>query len=139
MHTHLDLPFFGTFCSDDFYTGQKAAAFGGTTSHIDFVIQPIGGSLQDGLIEWQKKAEGKTVIDYGFHMAVTDLRPEVMEEIPATTGGLYFDGSGSPKLTILREAIDEANERAIDAVFSISPGKQAVFLFHEGWAWICQK
>ena len=82
MHTHLDLPFFGTFCSDDFFTGQKAAAFGGTTSHIDFVIQPIGGSLQDGLEEWRKKAEGKTVIDYGFHMAVTDLRPEVMEEIP---------------------------------------------------------
>jgi len=83
MHTHLDLPFFGTFCSDDFYTGQKAAAFGGTTSHIDFVIQPVGGSLHDGLIEWKKKADGKTVIDYGFHMAVTDLRPDVMSEIPS--------------------------------------------------------
>lgn len=83
MHTHLDLPFFGTFCSDDFFTGQKAAAFGGTTAHIDFVIQPIGGSLHDGLEEWRKKAEGKTVIDYGFHMAVTDLRSEVMEEFPS--------------------------------------------------------
>jgi dihydropyrimidinase len=83
MHTHLDLPFFGTFCSDDFFTGQKAAAFGGTTSHIDFVIQPVGGTLHEGLKEWRRKAEGKTVIDYGFHMAVTDLRPDVMEEIPS--------------------------------------------------------
>jgi dihydropyrimidinase len=83
MHTHLDLPFFGTFCSDDFFTGQKAAAFGGTTTHIDFAIQPVGGTLHEGLEEWHKKASGKTVIDYGFHLAVTDLRPEVMEEIPS--------------------------------------------------------
>jgi dihydropyrimidinase len=81
-HTHLDLPFFGTYCSDDFFTGQKAAAFGGTTTHIDFVIQPIGGTLHEGLEEWKKKAEGKITIDYGFHMAVTDLREDVMEEIP---------------------------------------------------------
>jgi len=94
MHTHLDLPFFGTFCSDDFFTGQKAAAFGGTTAHIDFVIQPVGGSLHQGLEEWQKKAHGKTVIDYGFHMAVTDLRPEVMEEIPS----LINEGITSLKL-----------------------------------------
>lgn len=82
-HTHLDLPFFGTFCSDDFFTGQRAAAFGGTTTHIDFVIQPIGGSLREGLDEWKKKADGKITIDYGFHMAVTDLRDDVMEEIPS--------------------------------------------------------
>jgi dihydropyrimidinase len=81
-HTHLDLPFFGTFCSDDFFTGQRAAAFGGTTTHIDFVIQPIGGSLHEGLDEWKKKADGKITIDYGFHMAVTDLRDDVMKEIP---------------------------------------------------------
>jgi dihydropyrimidinase len=81
-HTHLDLPFFGTFCSDDFFTGQMAAAFGGTTTHIDFVIQPIGGTLHEGLDEWKEKAQGKITIDYGFHMAVTDLRDDVMEEIP---------------------------------------------------------
>src|SRR5512139_3048180 len=63
-HTHLDLPFFGTFCSDDFFTGQRAAAFGGTTTHIDFVIQPTGGTLHDGLEEWKKKADGKITIDY---------------------------------------------------------------------------
>ena len=82
VHTHLDLPFGGTISNDDFETGHIAAAFGGTTSHIDFIIQPIGGSLADGLKVWRKKAE-KAHIDYGFHMAVTDLRDEVMDEIPS--------------------------------------------------------
>jgi dihydropyrimidinase len=93
-HTHLDLPFFGTFCSDDFFTGQKAAAFGGTTTHIDFVIQPIGGSLHEGLEEWRGKAKDKTCIDYSFHMAVTDLRKDVMAEIPT----LLEEGITSLKL-----------------------------------------
>jgi dihydropyrimidinase len=94
VHTHLDLPFFGTRCSDDFFTGHKAAAFGGTTSHIDFVIQPIGGSLADGLKDWRGKADGKASIDYGFHMAITDLRDDVMEEIPS----MLDDGITSLKL-----------------------------------------
>lgn len=55
VHTHLDLPFGGTYSNDDFETGHRAAAFGGTTMHIDFVIQPKGGSLHDGLATWRKK------------------------------------------------------------------------------------
>jgi dihydropyrimidinase len=106
MHTHLDLPFFGTFCSDDFFTGQKAAAFGGTTSHIDFVIQPIGGTLHEGLEEWRKKAGGKTVIDYGFHMAVTDLRPDVMEEIPS----MIEEGITSLKLFLAYKDVFMVND-----------------------------
>ncbi|MFQ5793542.1 MAG: dihydropyrimidinase [Candidatus Bipolaricaulia bacterium] len=81
VHTHLDLPFFGTVSNDDFESGHIAAAFGGTTSHIDFVIQPVGGNLADGLADWRNKAK-KANIDYGFHMAITDLRDDVMEEIP---------------------------------------------------------
>src|SRR5438270_1128607 len=83
VHTHLELPFGGTVASDDFFTGHRAAAFGGTTSHIDFAIQPKGGSLHDGLSDWHKKAEGKASIDYGFHLAITDLTSTVMEEIPS--------------------------------------------------------
>ena len=82
VHTHLDLPFGGTYSNDDFDIGHKAAAFGGTTTHIDFVIQPKGGSLHDGLKIWQEKAK-PAQIDYGFHMAVTDLRDDVMDEIPS--------------------------------------------------------
>ena len=83
VHTHLELPFGGTLSSDDFFTGHRAAAFGGTTTHIDFVIQPIGGSLKEGVEAWHQKAEGKACIDYGFHMAITDLRDDVMAEIPS--------------------------------------------------------
>ena len=83
VHTHLELPFGGTVSSDDFFTGHRAAAFGATTTHIDFVIQPKGGSLHEGIEQWHAKAEGKAAIDYGFHMAITDLRDDVMEEIPS--------------------------------------------------------
>ncbi|MCP4418681.1 MAG: dihydropyrimidinase [Chloroflexi bacterium] len=82
VHTHLELPFGGTVSSDDFFTGHRAAAFGGTTTHIDFAIQPMGGSLREGIDEWHKKANDKAAIDYGFHMAITDLRDDVMAEIP---------------------------------------------------------
>ncbi len=82
VHTHLELPFGGTVSSDDFFTGHRAAAFGGTTTHIDFAIQPMGGSLREGIDAWHKKANDKAAIDYGFHMAITDLRDDVMAEIP---------------------------------------------------------
>ncbi len=73
VHTHLDMPFGGTTSSDDFETGTKAAAFGGTTTLIDFAIQPKGTRMRDALDTWWKKAENKASIDYGLHMIVTDL------------------------------------------------------------------
>lgn len=81
-HTHLQLPFFSTVSADDFYTGHKAALFGGTTSHIDFATQRKGQTLHQALDRWHKKAEGKAVMDYGVHMSITDLRPDVLAEIP---------------------------------------------------------
>jgi dihydropyrimidinase len=83
VHTHLELPFGGTIASDDFYTGHKAAAFGGTTTHIDFVIQDKGETLHHAVERWHKKSDPKAVIDYGYHMAITDLTPAVMDEIPS--------------------------------------------------------
>ncbi len=82
VHTHLELHVSDTVSSDDFFTGQKAAAFGGTTTHIDFAAQPVGGSLRQGIDERHAEAAGKVVIDYGFHLTITDLRDEVMKEIP---------------------------------------------------------
>jgi dihydropyrimidinase len=72
-HTHLDMPFGGTVTIDDVESGQTAAAFGGTTCHVDFVIQPQGASFAAALDEWRAKADGKQVIDMGYHMAITDL------------------------------------------------------------------
>ncbi|HZG66422.1 MAG TPA: dihydropyrimidinase [Herpetosiphonaceae bacterium] len=82
VHTHLDMPFGGTVSSDDFFTGHRAAAFGGTTTHIDFAIQPKGATLRETLDQWMARAEGKAAIDYGFHLAITDLPDSIMEEIP---------------------------------------------------------
>jgi len=73
-HTHLDMPFGGTVTIDDFTSGQTSAAFGGTTCHVDFCIQPPGQSFAEALATWHEKREGKQIIDCGFHMAVTDLR-----------------------------------------------------------------
>ena len=72
-HTHLDMPFAGTVTIDDVESGQTSAAFGGTTCHVDFIIQPHGHTFAAAFDEWRSKAEGKQVIDMGYHMAVTDL------------------------------------------------------------------
>jgi dihydropyrimidinase len=82
IHTHLDMPFGGTVSSDDFRTGTIAAAHGGTTTIVDFAIQGQGMTLEEALKTWKGKAEGKAVIDYGFHVAVTWINEEIMAEIP---------------------------------------------------------
>jgi dihydropyrimidinase len=80
-HTHLDMPFGGTNSADDFDSGTKAAAFGGTTTLIDFAIQQKGRSTLEGLETWHAKAEGKASIDYAFHMIVTDMPEERLPEM----------------------------------------------------------
>ena len=82
-HTHLDMPFGGSTSADDFESGTVAAAFGGTTSIVDFAIQYRGQTLHHALETWMKKAEGKAVIDYGFHMIITELTDEVESEMDA--------------------------------------------------------
>ncbi|WP_158793356.1 dihydropyrimidinase [Granulicella sp. L60] len=72
-HTHMDMPFGGTMSADDFLTGTRAAAIGGTTTIVDFAIQTKGSRMRDALDIWRAKAEGKACIDYGLHMIVTDL------------------------------------------------------------------
>ncbi|HEY6012675.1 MAG TPA: dihydropyrimidinase, partial [Candidatus Limnocylindrales bacterium] len=80
-HTHMELPFGGTFAKDTFETGTRAAAFGGTTTIIDFAVQPRGGTLRQGLDTWHEKADGKACIDYGFHCIVSDMRDDVLPEM----------------------------------------------------------
>ena len=73
-HTHLEMPWRGETTIDDFESGHTAAAFGGTTTHVDFCIQGKGQTFGDALEIWHAKREGKALIDNGFHIAVTDLR-----------------------------------------------------------------
>jgi len=82
-HTHLDMPFGGTFSSDDFESGTKAAAIGGTTTIVDFAIQSRGTKMRTALDTWWGKAEGKASIDYGLHMIITDLPTSGLEDMDA--------------------------------------------------------
>jgi dihydropyrimidinase len=81
VHTHLDMPFGGTTSADDFESGTIAAAFGGTTTLIDFAIQYKGQTLQHAFDTWMKKADGKAAIDYAFHCIITDLSGAQLEEM----------------------------------------------------------
>ena len=83
VHTHLDMPFGGATSADDFESGTIAAAFGGTTSIVDFAIQYKGQTLHHAWETWAKKAEGKAAIDYGFHMIMTDLNDQTEQEMDA--------------------------------------------------------
>ncbi len=80
-HTHMELPFGGTSASDDFDTGTVAAAHGGTTTIIDFAVQSKGMTLQQAVDTWHAKADGRTSIDYGFHLICTDLPDERLGEM----------------------------------------------------------
>jgi dihydropyrimidinase len=81
VHTHMELPFGGTFAKDTFETGTRAAAFGGTTSIVDFAVQSKGKSLREGLDAWHAKAEGNAVTDYGFHMIMSDVNDDTLKEM----------------------------------------------------------
>jgi dihydropyrimidinase len=125
VHTHLDLAFGGTFSNDDFDTGHKAAAFGGTTAHIDFVIQPKGGSLHDGLTTWRKKAE-LAQIDYGFHVAITDLTDAVLEEIPT----LVDDGVTSLKLFMAYKGVFQIDDATLFKAMQVAAEHGMLVMVH---------
>ncbi len=94
VHTHLDMPFGGTTSADDFKSGTIAAAFGGTTTLVDFAIQFKGQTLRQAFDGWMGKAEGKAAIDYSFHCIITELGDAHMEEM----GQLVREGVSSFKL-----------------------------------------
>ncbi|HZC41918.1 MAG TPA: dihydropyrimidinase [Streptosporangiaceae bacterium] len=86
VHTHLEMPFGGTFSADDFETGTRAAAWGGTTTIVDFAVQAKGAALRETLDAWHAKAEGKASIDYGFHMIVSDVSELTLKEMDTLVG-----------------------------------------------------
>jgi dihydropyrimidinase len=88
-HTHFDEPFMGTIAADDFMNGGLGAICGGITSHIDFAYQFKGETLRQALQNWHRRADGKAVIDYGFHVVITDPTDEVKREIPGIVEAGY--------------------------------------------------
>src|SRR3984893_8589523 len=87
VHTHMEMPFGGTFAADTFETGTRAAAWGGTTTIIDFAVQAKGTSLLATLDKWHGKAGGNCVVDYGFHMIVSDVNDMTLKEMDACIAG----------------------------------------------------
>lgn len=107
-HTHLDMPFGGTVSSDDFFTGHKAAAFGGTTCHIDFALQSKGETLKKGVQDWKARAKDKAAVDYSFHIAVTDPTQETIDEIPS----LKDEGVTSLKVFLAYKGVFQVDDTA---------------------------
>ena len=108
-HTHMEMPFGGTESSDTFETGTRAAAFGGTTSIVDFAIQTRGASTIEGLDTWHAKADGNAAIDYAFHMIVTDLPDERVPELRR----LADEGVTSCKLFMAYPGVQLADDATI--------------------------
>ena len=126
VHTHLDMPFGGTVTADDFTTGTTAAAAGGTTCIIDYALQTPGKTLQEALDAWHKRAEGKCAIDYGFHVAVTDLNDAVMAEIPA----LVKKGYPSFKVFMAYKGVFQVDDATLLRVLKQSGESGGLVLVH---------
>jgi dihydropyrimidinase len=126
-HTHLDMPFGGTITIDDFESGQTSAAFGGTTCHVDFVIQPKGMTFGEALDEWHLKREGKAVIDNGFHIAVTDLHGGGTLEELAT---LPDQGITSYKLFMAYKGAIMVDDETLFRVMQVAADTGALVMVH---------
>jgi dihydropyrimidinase len=109
VHTHMELPFGGTFAKDTFETGTRAAAFGGTTTIVDFAVQSKGKSLREGLDAWHAKAEGNAVADYGFHMIMSDVTDDSLKEMD----GLVAEGIPDFKLFTAYPGVFYSDDGAI--------------------------
>lgn len=125
VHTHLDLSFGGTYSNDDFDVGHKAAAFGGTTAHIDFVIQPRGGSLHQGLETWRRKS-APAQIDYAYHMAVTDLNDAVLDEIPT----MVQEGITSLKLFMAYKNVFQVDDKTLFRTMQVAEKNGMIVMVH---------
>jgi dihydropyrimidinase len=108
-HTHMQMPFGGTEASDTFETGTRAAAWGGTTTIVDFAIQSYGERVQDGLAAWHEKAAGNCAIDYGFHQIIGDVNAESLRAMD----GLLDEGVSSFKLFMAYPGVFLSNDGQI--------------------------
>jgi dihydropyrimidinase len=126
-HTHLDMPFGGTVTIDDFESGHTSAAFGGTTCHVDFCIQGQGQTFGEALATWHAKADGKALIDYGFHIAVTDLLSGGTLEELAT---LPEQGITSYKLFMAYKNVLQVDDATLFQAMQVAAGSGALVMVH---------
>ncbi|HTK26160.1 MAG TPA: amidohydrolase family protein, partial [Pyrinomonadaceae bacterium] len=125
-HTHMELPFGGTQSSDDFFTGTRAAAFGGTTTIIDFAVQNKGESMIQGVDNWHAKASGKCAIDYGFHLITTEFEDRHTEEMYT----LMDEGITSFKLFMAYPGVFLADDATIFRAMSAAGRRGGLICMH---------
>jgi dihydropyrimidinase len=125
VHTHFDLPFGGSFCSDDFGSGTRAAAFGGTTTCVDFAVQDYGESLRQGLDRWFEKGE-KAQTDYGLHMIVREVNDPVLKEMDELVG----EGITSFKLFMAYPGVFMLDDAAIFKTMQRAADSGALIMMH---------
>ena len=126
VHTHLDMPFGGTTSADDFESGTIAAAFGGTTTLIDFAIQYKGQTLRTAFDTWMKKAERKATIDYAFHCIITDLPDARLDAMDA----LVREGVSSFKLFMAYPGVFMLEDALIFKAMSQAARNGALICMH---------
>lgn len=125
-HTHMQMPFGGTHASDTFETGTRAAAWGGTTTIIDFAIQPVGGSPRAGLESWQEQADGQCAIDYGFHLILSDVNDQSLKELDA----LLDEGVSSFKMFMAYPGVFYSDDGQILRAMQQAAGNGALAMMH---------
>jgi dihydropyrimidinase len=125
-HTHMEMPFGGTLAADTFETGTRAAAWGGTTTIVDFAIQSVGGSLRAGLDAWHAKAEGNCAIDYAFHMIMSDVNEGSLKEMDV----LVDEGVTSFKLFMAYPGVFYSDDGRILRAMQRSAGNGGLIMMH---------
>jgi dihydropyrimidinase len=125
-HTHMEMPFGGTTASDSFETGSTAAAWGGTTTIIDFVVQTPGQRLQDTQADWHAKAAGNCAIDYGFHQIVGGVDPESLKAMDE----LIDEGVTSFKLFMAYPGVYYSDDGQIVRAMQAAANNGSLIMMH---------
>lgn len=125
-HTHMELPFGGTSASDTFETGTRAAAWGGTTTIVDFAVQSVGHSLREGLDTWHAKAEGRCAVDYAFHMIMSDVTDAALKEMDR----LVAEGCTSFKLFMAYPGVFYSDDGKILRAMQRAAGNGGLIMMH---------
>ena len=126
VHTHMELPFGGTYASDTFETGTRAAAWGGTTTIIDFAVQRYGENVRECLDEWMAKAEGNCAIDFGFHMIIGGVDNDSLKEMDL----LVNEGITSFKLFMAYPGVFYSDDGQILRAMQQAAGNGGLIMMH---------
>ena len=125
-HTHMELPFGGTAASDTFESGTRAAAWGGTTTIIDFAVQTYGQRVMDGLAAWHAKAQGNCAIDYGFHQIIGEVNDDSLQAMRALPG----EGVSSFKLFMAYPGVFMSDDAQIFQAMQVSAETGMMTMMH---------